>query len=124
MEMSVYERLGERNLHKLVDRFYELVFSHARISRLFKTDKETIKEKQRLFLTQFFGGPSLYSDKFGHPRLRVRHLPHPITESDASDWLACMSEAINTLDIDEKLKQELIKRFVPTAMFMVNQNQS
>jgi len=121
MEISVYERLGEENLHKLVERFYELVFSHARISRLFKTDKETIKEKQRLFLTQFFGGPSLYSDKFGHPRLRARHLPHPITESDASDWLACMSEAINALNIEEKLKQELFKRFVPTAMFMVNQ---
>lgn len=121
MEKVLYDELGEENLRLLVDRFYDLVFKHELISRLFKTDKEVIKEKQRLFLTQFLGGPALYTEQFGHPRLRARHLPHPITEQDAHAWLSCMSAAIISLDIDETLKDELFKRFIQPAMFMVNQ---
>ena len=117
-ELTLYDRLGETNLNTLVDRFYDLVFRHEQISRLFKTDKEVIKNKQKLFLTQFLGGPPKYSEQFGHPRLRARHLPHPISEDDAVAWLSCMSAAITSLAIDESLKDELFKRFIPTAMFM------
>ncbi len=120
MEASLFDRLGEPVIHQLVDRFYERVFVHPVIGRLFKTDKELIKEKQRLFLTQFLGGPSLYSNQYGHPKLRARHLPHPITNEDAEAWLSCMSAAITSLQIEETLKDELFKRFVPTALFMVN----
>ncbi|HEY0653865.1 MAG TPA: globin [Chryseosolibacter sp.] len=115
-----YDRLGPDNLRLLVDRFYDLVFANEDISHLFKTDKEVIKEKQRLFLTQFLGGPPLYSERFGHPRLRARHMPHPISQEHAVAWLSCMSAAISSLAIDEEFKDELFKRFVPTAMFMVN----
>jgi hemoglobin len=121
MEPTLFTRLGENNLTLLVDRFYDLVFSHEQISHLFKTDKELIKEKQRLFLTQFLGGPALYTERYGHPRLRARHMPHPIHEDDAVAWLQCMSAAISSLDIDAGIKEELFKRFIPTAMFMVNQ---
>jgi hemoglobin len=117
---TIFERLGEENIQTLVDRFYDLVFQDEQISHLFKTDKDIIKEKQRLFLTQFFGGPALYSNQYGHPKLRVRHLPHPITQDDAVAWLSCMSRAIKSLSIDEKLKDEILKGFIPTAMFMVN----
>ena len=120
MEMTLFERLGEENIRLLVDKFYDLVFSNEQIAHLFKTDKEVIKEKQRLFLTQFLGGPPLYSDQYGHPRLRARHLPHPIHEDDAVAWLSCMSVAITSLHVDEKLKDELFQKFIPTAMFMVN----
>lgn len=117
---TMYERLGAENIQLLVDRFYDLVFKHEQIAPLFKTDKEVIKEKQRLFLTQFLGGPPLYSERFGHPRLRARHLPHAIHEDDAAAWLSCMSTAITSLAIEEGLKDELFKRFIPTALFMVN----
>lgn len=120
MEGSLYEQLGAERLATLVDRFYDLVFSDPQISHLFRTDKEVIKEKQRLFLTQFLGGPPLYSQRYGHPQLRARHIPHPIGQEDAVAWLSCMARAIGTLDAEEKLKDELFKRFVPTAMFMVN----
>ena len=116
----MYERLGAENLRLLVDRFYDLVFTNEQISHLFKTDKAVIKEKQRLFLTQFLGGPPVYSEQYGHPRLRARHLPHPITEEHAVAWLSCMSQAITSLPIDEQMKDELFKRFISTAMFMVN----
>lgn len=120
-ELSLYDRIGgENTLQILVDKFYELVYSHERISRLFTGDKELIKAKQKLFLTQFLGGPTLYSDAYGHPRMKARHLPHPITEHDAVDWLTCMSAAIGTLPISEELKDELFARFPRTAFFMVN----
>ena len=115
-----YDRLGQENLRLLVERFYDLVFDNPDIAHLFKTDKEVIKEKQRLFLTQFLGGPPLYSERFGHPRLRARHMPHPISQEHAVAWLSCMSAAISSLPIDQDFKDDLFKRFVPTAMFMVN----
>jgi hemoglobin len=119
-EEPLFDRLGETNLQLLVDRFYDLVFENPQISRLFKTDKNVIKEKQRLFLTQFLGGPPLYSSQYGHPRLRARHLPHTITADDAVAWLSCMSTAVASLSIEQDLKDELMERLIPTAMFMVN----
>lgn len=123
MEQTLFDRLGAETVAILVDRFYELVFVHPQISHLFKTEKEVIKEKQRMFLTQFLGGPALYTQRYGHPQMRARHMPHPIGQEDAVAWLSCMAKAIGTLHIDEALKDELFKRFVPTAMFMVNQEE-
>lgn len=120
MNKSLYDELGEENIRTLVNRFYDLVFSDEKIAHLFKTDKTLIKEKQRLFLTQFLGGPALYSEVYGHPKLRARHLPHPIGMEEAEAWLSCMSQAIATLSVNQDIKNELIKRFIPTAMFMVN----
>jgi hemoglobin len=119
--VTLYERIGGADtLRLLTDRFYDLVFEHELISRLFKSDKEEIKEKQRLFLTQFLGGPQLYSDIHGHPMMRARHMPHTITEDDAIAWLQCMSAAVGELPIDKSLKDELFDRFPRTAFFMVN----
>ena len=123
MEQTLFDRLGEENLRLMVDRFYDLVFQNEQIAHLFKTDKDVIKEKQRLFLTQFLGGPPLYSNQFGHPQLRARHLPHPIEQEDAVAWLSCMYTAITSLPVEEALKDELFKRFIPTAMFMVNRGE-
>jgi hemoglobin len=117
---TLYERLGPENLQKLVNAFYDLVFSDPEIKDLFKTDKELIKKKQFMFLTQFLGGPALYSDAYGHPQMRARHLPHPISEDKAVAWLKCMHAAIDTLAISDELKTELFDRFPPTAFFMVN----
>jgi len=120
---ALYYRLGKENLDLLVERFYDLVFVNDQIAHLFKNDKEEIKGKQRLFLSQFLGGPALYSEKFGHPQMRARHMPHPITETDAIAWLHCMSQAIGLLPISEELKDELFTRFPSTAMFMVNKEE-
>jgi hemoglobin len=123
METTLYDRLGAENLRVLVNRFYDLVFEHEQIGHLFKTDKQVIREKQRLFLTQFLGGPPLYSQQYGHPQLRARHMPHPIGPDDAVAWLSCMSTAVADLTVDASLKEELMKRFIPTAMFMVNRGE-
>ena len=120
MENTLYDRLGEENLKLLVGYFYDLVFEDEQIKHLFKNDKSEIKEKQFMFLTQFLGGPQLYSEKLGHPRMRARHLPHRITHTDAVAWLKCMSAAIDKLEIPDTLKEELFERFPQTAFFMVN----
>ncbi len=124
MENTLYDRLGEDNLKLLIDYFYNLIFEDEQIKHLFKNDKEEIKQKQFMFLSQFLGGPNLYTEKFGHPRLRARHIPHRITQTDAVAWLKCMSAAVDKLPIDEKLKDELFERFPQTAMFMVNTEES
>jgi hemoglobin len=117
---TLYERLGAENLQELVDKFYDLVFEDSEIKDLFKTDKELIKKKQFMFLSQFLGGPTLYSDEYGHPQMRARHLPHQITEDKSVAWLKCMHAAIDTLKIPDEMKKELFERFPPTAFFMVN----
>ncbi|HXA00864.1 MAG TPA: globin [Cytophagaceae bacterium] len=119
-EKTLYEKLGPENLRKLVDKFYDLVFEDPEIKDLFRTDKELIKRKQFMFLSQFLGGPALYSDEYGHPQMRARHLPHPITEDKAVAWLKCMHTAIDTLEISDEMKKGLFERFPPTAFFMVN----
>lgn len=120
-KISVYDRLGAENLSLLVDYFYDLVFEKENLKELFsKTPKDIIKHKQLLFLTQFLGGPTLYSEEFGHPRMRARHIPHAITESGAVAWLQCMGNAINKLEIDEQLKKDLFNCFPQAAFHMVN----
>lgn len=117
---TIYERLGEKNLRLMVNRFYDLVQKNEIISPLFKDDFETIRKKQFMFLTQFFGGPQLYSEEYGHPRMRMRHLPHKITNEGKEEWLKCMKEVVFSLEIDEKLKQAIYNCFPPIAQHMVN----
>lgn len=121
MEETIYQKLGPNALQQLVYTFYELVLDSPIISQLFKTDIKMVRQKQIAFLTQFLGGPPLYSQTYGHPRMRMRHLPHQITEEAAIEWLSCMNTAINTLDIDEELKNTLFNCFPRLAAHMVNQ---
>lgn len=120
MEKTIYELLGKENLEMLVEEFYELVKNDPVIKGLFKNDFEEIKHKQLLFLTQFFGGPPLYSEKYGHPMMRKRHLPHKIDHGAKEAWLNCMRQAIDKLPIDKKLKFALYSSFPKLAEHMVN----
>ena len=117
---TIYERLGDDNLKKLVDGFYDKVLADDRINHLFQTDIIEVKSKQFKFLTQFFGGPPRYSEVYGHPKLRMRHLPHKVTMAGAGVWLECMAEAISELPIDEPFKEEIFQRFPHAARHMVN----
>lgn len=117
---TLYEELGASSIQLLVTTFYEEVFRSQVIHHLFKTDKEEIKRKQYLFLTQFLGGPNNYSLEFGHPKMRMRHLPHKIDEVAKNEWLRCMKKAIDSLAITEDLKSRLFQVFPPIASHMVN----
>ena len=120
MENTLYSELGEENLIQLIDVFYDLILQNPVTAPLFKSDIAEVKRKQTLFLTQFLGGAPLYNREFGHPRMRMRHMPHAITEEAAVNWLRCMDRAIQRLEIDDGLKTRLFNAFPRLAAHMVN----
>jgi len=121
MVKSFYETLGEERLTELLDRFYDKVFSSEIISDLFQnTPKKEIKSKQKLFLTQFLGGPPAYTETIGPPKMRQRHMTHQITDQAKNEWLRCMKEAISELDWDKSNKDALYSCFPKLAQHMVN----
>ncbi|MCT4560776.1 MAG: hypothetical protein N4A41_05290 [Crocinitomicaceae bacterium] len=120
MISSLYERLGDQTIQRLVEGFYNRIYNNSKIQHLFKTEKDEVMRKQYLFLTQFFGGPSKYSDEFGHPKMRMRHMKQVIREEDKDEWLRCMFESIDDLNLDDKLTFELKAAFPVLANHMVN----
>lgn len=73
-----------------------------------------------MFLTQFLGGPQIYNAEFGHPRMRMRHLPHAIDNEAKEEWLRCMKLAIDNSDLEDDLKIALFNCFPQVAAHMVN----
>ncbi|KRG10871.1 globin [Virgibacillus soli] len=120
MKMTPYDAIGEKKLHKLVEQFYLRVGKHPELTPIFPDDLTEVARKQKQFLTQFLGGPKLYTEEHGHPMLRARHLPHEITPSRAKAWLACMSEAMDEVDIEPGLRELFYTRLALTAKNMVN----
>jgi len=125
MENTHYERLGgEKSVRELVDRFYDLMDSRTDTNELRKihaADLSDARNKLFMFLSGWLGGPSLYIEKFGHPRLRQRHLPFAIGELERDQWMICISQAMQDMNIEEVLKKELYAAFYKTADFMRNQ---
>ncbi|KZE63427.1 hypothetical protein AWM68_15555 [Fictibacillus phosphorivorans] len=120
-----YVSLGEREgIEKLVTTFYRLVGQDPLLSPLFPDDLTETAYKQTQFLSQFFGGPPLYTEEFGHPMLRMRHMPFPITNSHAKAWLSCMEQAMATHNLEPELKNFLLSRLKMTAYHMVNTEDS
>lgn len=117
---TIYAKIGPERLHNLVDKFYDIVFFDSEIAFLFKTDKSRIRDKQYRFLTQFLGGPQLYTEKYGVPKMRARHLPHPIGQAEKDEWLRCMRRAINEMNFEDDLGEVLYSCFPPVAEHMVN----
>ncbi|MEZ4922784.1 MAG: hypothetical protein R2780_06395 [Crocinitomicaceae bacterium] len=118
---TIYEKLGDERLRKLLDEFYERVFQSEIIGPLFnQTQKEVIKDKQFCFLTQFLGGPLRYFEKYGNPKMRMRHLPHPIGLRERDEWLKLMYESIQTLEWEEEYKVALYNCFPQLASHMMN----
>lgn len=118
---TIYEQLGDERLIKLLRSFYDKVFASEVIGPLFShSAKETIIDKQFCFLTQFLGGPPRYNEKYGHPSMRKRHLPHKIDIAARDEWLKLMKASIDELDWDERMKEVLYNCFPMTANHMVN----
>ncbi|WP_458413660.1 globin [Schinkia sp. CFF1] len=116
-----YELLGgEETIQNLVNAFYPKVYADPILSPLFVGDMEEIKRKQKMFLTQFTGGPTLYSNEFGPPAMRARHLPFEITPTRAKAWLACMREAMNDIGLEGPMQKSFYERLEQVAGIMIN----
>lgn len=99
---TLYSEIGgQETIDKLVNAFYPRVYADKDLSPLFQGDMEEIKRKQRMFLSQFLGGPALYSQEFGPPAMRHRHMPFEVTPKRAKCWLNCMKEAFMEIGLDK-----------------------
>lgn len=118
--VTVYKQLGEETIEALVDRFYDYVDKDPRMRFLFPDDLTETRYKQKLFQIQFLGGPNKYNETFGHPMLKMRHMPFPITIKERDAWLDNMSKAMNDLNIPDDIKIQVLRRYEITANAMVN----
>ncbi|MCK5809644.1 MAG: group II truncated hemoglobin [Cocleimonas sp.] len=104
---SQYHQLGgEQAVIQLVDRFYDLMDTRDDVSALRDLHAKSLKGSRKklfLFLSGWLGGPSLYTEKYGHPRLRARHLPFKITSLEANQWMKCMDQALEEQIADNEL---------------------
>lgn len=118
---TLYERIGPDTLAEVVTRFYTLVAQHPDLAPIFPTDLTETARKQLAFLTGLTGGPPLYHERYGPPRLRARHLPFEITPGRARAWLACMQAALReTPGLGEPEARELYAALARVAVHMVN----
>jgi hemoglobin len=114
---------GEPAVHALVERFYDLMDLEPGYAALRATHGSTLADaRQKLFwfLCGWLGGPDHYIERFGHPRLRMRHLPFSIGIRERDEWLACMDQAMRETGVDEALRQRLSQSFFQTADWMRN----
>ena len=114
---------GEPAVHALVERFYDLMDLEPGYAALRATHGSTLADaRQKLFwfLCGWLGGPDHYIERFGHPRLRMRHLQFSIGIRERDEWLACMDQAMRETGVDEALRQRLSQSFFQTADWMRN----
>ena len=118
---SLYELMGgESGIRRLVEAFYPFVLADPDLGPLFPEDIESVQEKQFQFLSQFFGGPALFTEEHGHPMMRARHMHIPNTPKLAKAWLACMAQALHKTGTDPQLSAMLMERLQAPAHHFIN----
>ena len=121
--MSLYERVGGDDFFvRLVDKFYDGVASDEVLLRLYpeQSDLTGARERLRLFLIQYWGGPTTYMEERGHPRLRMRHMPFRVGPAERDHWLAHMSAAVERETEPGAVRDALMQYFVPAAEHLRN----
>jgi hemoglobin len=102
--------------------FYAGVREDPVLRPLYPEDElDAAEERLTLFLMQYWGGPTTYSEQRGHPRLRMRHAPFPIDEVARDAWLALMRTAVDALELDAAHEQQLWTYFLHAAASMQNE---
>ncbi len=121
---TTYEKIGgDVVVRKLCDRFYELMDTVPQFSSLramHPADLSGSRDKLYMFLSGWLGGPDLFVEKFGHPRLRARHSPFEIGTNERDQWVACMVLAMEDVGLEEGVRAKLLENFFKTADFMRN----
>lgn len=121
---SAFDGLGgQAGVRALVDRFYDLMDlepRYAGLRALHPRELTGSRDKLFWFLCGWLGGPDLYVERFGHPRLRARHLPYAIGLAERDQWMACMRQALQETEVDAALAQHLSEAFGGTADWMRN----
>ncbi len=116
-----YEKVGgSETFFRLVEAFYAGVEADPVLRPLYPESLDESKKRLALFLIQFFGGPTTYSDTRGHPRLRARHIPFAIGQRERDSWLEHMSAAVDSTGIAEPERTEMLRYFSQASTFLKN----
>jgi len=113
----------DARVRKLVDRFYDIMDTRPEVVALramHPADLATSRDKLYLFLLGWLGGPQTYTERYGHPRLRARHMPFVIDNTMAVQWMTCMTEALDETVPDEQLRKALFQGLGRLALHMRN----
>ena len=121
-QRSFYDEVGGHDtFNALVSRFYELVREDEILRPLYpEEDLDAAEVRLRMFLEQYWGGPTTYSEQRGHPRLRMRHAPFAVTPAMRDRWLKHMRDAIEEIDLTPQQQRELWSYLERAAYSMVN----
>ena len=115
---------GQPFFDELVERFYQGVAADPLLRHMYPDDLTEPKRHLALFLGQYWGGPTTYSDERGHPRLRMRHVPFVIAERERDAWLRHMAAALDSLvterDIPPAIEARMLDYFGMAAEGMIN----
>jgi hemoglobin len=121
---TVYEAAGgEETFSRLIERFYAGVAQDPALRPLYPADPEMFAaagEHLRLFLIQYWGGPGTYSERRGHPRLRMRHAPFSIGRAERDAWMGHMRTAVGSLDLPPAVRDAFLDYFENAATAMMN----
>jgi hemoglobin len=122
--LTPYQRIGgETVVRSLVDRFYDLMDlepGYAALRAAHGSALDKARDHLFWFLCGWLGGPNYFVDRFGHPRLRARHMPFKIGILERDQWLGCMDQAMGDVGVDEELRKRLQTSFFQTADWMRN----
>jgi len=114
---------GEPKVEALVERFYDLMDlepAYAQLRAVHGTSLDNARQRLFWFLCGWLGGPQHYTDRFGHPMLRARHLPFAIGDLERDQWMACMRQAMEETHVPQQLRVALGDAFQKTADWMRN----
>jgi hemoglobin len=114
---------GEERVKALVERFYDLMDlepAYAALRAAHGSELDNARQRLFWFLCGWLGGPQHYTERFGHPKLRLRHMPFAIGIQERDQWLGCMDQAMGETEVPEGLRARLKDSFFQTADWMRN----
>ncbi|MGH3319612.1 MAG: globin [Streptosporangiaceae bacterium] len=120
-QITFYDAVGgEETFRRLIHRFYQGVREDPHLRSMYPDDLNESEDKLALFLIQYWGGPRTYSERRGHPRLRMRHVPFRIGETERDAWLAHMRAALDDIGLPERYDTALWDYLVRAAHGLLN----
>lgn len=120
-QVTIYEAVGGATwFEAMIDRFYDGIETDVLLRPMYPDDLTESREHMVKFLSQYWGGPTTYSEERGHPRLRMRHAPFVITDAEKDAWLKHMLAAVRSGDLDPQIEQHMVDYFTMAATHMIN----
>lgn len=117
-----YEEIGgAEKVSELANAFYDFIAEESPVlQEMLPANTVNTRKKLADYLSGWLGGPPLYEERWGHPRLRMRHFPFSIGDHEAAEWMRCMRLAMDRVGIDEPMRSFLDERFGQLALHMRN----